>query len=33
MVSKVAETGLASRGRLRIIRELSLAGKPLNLHD
>ncbi|MGC8558233.1 MAG: hypothetical protein ACP5NC_04495 [Nitrososphaeria archaeon] len=32
MASKVAEIGLASRGRLRIIRELSLTGKPLSTY-
>lgn len=32
MVSSEAETGLSSRGRLRIIRELELAGNPLSVY-
>ncbi|MGC8661971.1 MAG: hypothetical protein ACP5TZ_05680 [Nitrososphaeria archaeon] len=32
MASSEAETGLSSRGRLRIIRELELAGNPLSVY-
>ncbi|MEM0097575.1 MAG: hypothetical protein QXY52_01915 [Conexivisphaerales archaeon] len=32
MASSEAETGLSSRGRLRIIRELELAGCPLSVY-
>jgi hypothetical protein len=32
MVNKTAEIGLASKGRLRIIKELWLAGKPLSIY-